>query len=205
MILASYLILALLVYISVRVSLFQEYLMWFVVVATLFLIRDSLILFGIPKNSQYSVFEWSRFYSEMRGKNAALSKWNAITVINRQILFPFILVIGIFLLVLRQIDGSFSQSIQEYSWYEYLIFVLFVFTTFWTLFGVESTDRYIHTRIQSWRMRMYVLWSAILSLITAVIVFTVSSSLWLLSIPVSIISGVLLFTIGITQLAEEKS
>lgn len=204
-IVASYFILGILILMSIKTSIFQNYLIWFVGIGTLFLIREYLLFFGIPKNAVHTIFDWKAFRNDIQKNNVEISKVNALVILNREIFFPFFLVISLLLLLVRQLDiHTFVEILDIYSWIEYFFFLSFAITAFGTIFQLSLADTYYIKKIHSTRMRIFVCVDILISIGTTLLVFLSSSTMWFFCIPISIISWVLVFSLWIFLLVEEE-
>lgn len=164
-------------------------MIWFVAIVTLFLIRDYILFFGIPKEAKHTTFDWKTFWNDARKNSTKISKLDAILIMNREIFFPFFLIISILLLLVRQLDlFSSVEMLDAHTWIEFFFFSSFALTAFGTIFRISLADTYYVKKIHSSRMRLLVCAMIVIALATTIMVFIESSTMGFLSIPISIIS-----------------
>ncbi len=203
---ASYGLLTGLVLVAYNLGNLQEYIFLFTVAYTLFIIRDMISFFGIPKETKHIIFDWKKFWNDITKKHLNLSKKSIFLILNREIFFPMVVTICIFLLFFQEIQFPFVLDLLDYSmWIEYILFGGLAITAFFTIFRESGADTYYRLQNHTFRMRIYLCCDIFLSLWTTAIILSESTAMWLLSIPISIISWILLFAIGILFLRESDS
>lgn len=203
---ASYILLTGLVLVTYKIWVLQEYILLFTVVYTLFIIRDMISFFGIPKTTEHIIFDWKKFWNDVTKTHISLKRKSIFLILNRELFFPLILVICILVLFFQEIRLPFVLDLLDNStWIEYILFGGLAITAFFTIFRESTADAYYKLQIHTTRMRIYLCGNIFLSLWTTAIVLSESTAMWLLSIPISIISWILLFAIGILFLRESDS
>lgn len=103
-----------------RHGFLEDFLVWFLIVGVLFLIRDSILFFGIPKDIKHEVIDWEKLRRErIRG---SVSFSSVLFLLNRVILFPIFLILYIAVILLKQLDiQALSDILSTKSWIEYLL------------------------------------------------------------------------------------
>lgn len=184
--------------------MFQDYILWFTLICTLFLIRDFILFFGIPKEIKHTIFDWKSFWNDVK-HTKKIGKINTLIIINHEIFFPFFLVISIFILLFQQLDlPIFMWIFTTHSWIEYFFLGGFAIATFGTIFSESSADDYLIKKTDTNRMRLYICFDIVISLWTTFCVFLLSSAIWFLGIIISIVSWILIFSLWILLLTEEE-
>lgn len=199
----SYAILVILVVLCVKKWLFAGFLVWFIVAFTLLVIRDISPYLGSFKKLHHRVFDWKAFFHAMKTKS--LGFFDSILIINRVTLFPFLLTLYITFILVKQLDIlSLSAILSEKSWLEYSILSGVIWSGCMTVIR-ESQDEFYYKSIPSqMRTRLFIAFTLLLTVGAIVIIFSETASLGLLSIPISTISGLLVYLIGTLILEEEN-
>lgn len=201
----SYFVLGVLILLLLNASLFQEYLLWIVIVSTLFIIREMLFIFKIPKNIHYTVFDWKKFWNDVSKRRLWLSKIDCIIMLIREIVFPFFLVISMVLLLLRQLDiYNIADFLNHFFWIEYIFFGGLGFSAFTIIFRESVALDYFYEKIYSLYMRVYIVSVILVALATSALVFHESSTMGIFSALIGIISWVFIFSLWVLLLSEEE-
>lgn len=198
---SSYWIIALLVIISLKKWLFESFLIFFMLAFVLLVIRDITPYLWNFKKLEHRIFTWTQFFSD--SFSWAISRRDAFFILNRVLIFPIFLISYIILILFKQLDIlSLSTILKEYTWIEYMSLWTAVFLAIMTVFR-EGIDAQYYKNIQSKiRTRSYFISSIILSLSSVAIIFHETSSLGFLSIPISIMTWLLVYLIAVLILEE---
>jgi len=201
----TYIILGVLILLLVKTSLLQEYMMWVVLIFVLFINRELLSFFWIPKNIEFNVFDWKKFRIDTSRGFTWISRIDSVIIVFREVIFPFFLVTTIVFLLIQQLDFfGIADFFSDFPWIWYSIFTGFGISAFIVIFRESSTSEYLYKKIHSFSMRWYVFSNIVISLFTSAFVFLESSTMGNLSIPISIISWVFIFSLWILLLSEEE-
>ncbi|MBP9779906.1 hypothetical protein KBD33_04785 [Candidatus Gracilibacteria bacterium] len=199
----SYVLLAIIILVSTKFSLFRTFLVWFLMVFVLFVIRDMILFFGIEKHLHHRVFDWKLFFQDI--KSGTLKKWDALCIVNREVVFPFFLISYIVLILLKQLDiFSLSTILTQYFFIEYGLLIFVSLSGFLTIWREKLDEVYYKSITSKVRTRLFIVMIIVLSLLAVSIIFRETASLGLLSIPISTISGILIYLIGILLLEEKE-
>ncbi len=200
---SSYLLLAFLVVVSLKYIVFQDFLLYYILAWTLLIIRDIIALSGISDTITHRVVDWRSFWNDRRTHSISLV--DIFLFLNRTIFFPSFLIFYIILILLKQLDiFGFSDTLLSYSWIEYSLLGCVALTGLSTIFHEFIDDRYYKVIKHYGRTRRFIILTIVLWLVGTAIIFRETSSLWFLSIPISIISWILIFLIGILLLEENE-
>ena len=200
----TYIILGVLILLLVKTSLLQEYMMWVVMIFVLFINRELLSFFWIPKNIEFNVFDWKKFWMDRSGRLVKLNWIDSAIILFREMIFPFFLVTTIVFLLIQQLDFfGIADFFSDFPWIWYSIFTGFGISAFIVIFRESRSSEYLYKKIHSFSMRVYVFSNIVISLLTSAFVFLESSAMGNLSIPISIISWVFIFSLWILFLSEE--
>jgi hypothetical protein len=134
-----------------------------------------------------------------------VSTLDILILMNRIILFPTLLIAYIALILVKQLDISSLIAILGYiPTFEYSLLGLVAFSGLLTVWREHIDTRYtIQVRDPS-QSRRFVLGSIALALLGVTLISRETASLGYLSLPISIISGLLIFLIGTLLLEEEE-
>lgn len=199
----SYILLAIIILVSTKFSLFRTFLVWFLMVFVLFVIRDMILIFWIEKHLHHRVFDWKLFFQDI--KWWTLKKWDALCIVNREVIFPFFLISYIVLILLKQLDiFSLSTILTQYFFIEYWLLIFVSLSWFLTIWREKLDEVYYKNIASKVRTRLFIVTIIALSLLAVAIIFRETASLGLLSIPISTISGILIYLIWILLLEEKE-
>lgn len=185
-----------------RHGFLEDFLVWFLIVGVLFLIRDSILFFGIPKDIKHEVIDWEKLRRErIRG---SVSFSSVLFLLNRVILFPIFLILYIAVILLKQLDiQALSDILSTKSWIEYLLLGAVAVSWLATIFRESFDSAYQRITKDYWRTRVFVFVTIVLALLAVYVVFSETTSLGLLALPISSISGLLVFLVGVLLLEED--
>ena len=162
---ASYGLLTGLVLVAYNLGNLQEYIFLFTVAYTLFIIRDMISFFGIPKETKHIIFDWKKFWNDVTKTHINLKRKSIFLILNRELFFPLILAICIFVLFFQEIQLPFVLDLLDNSmWIEYILFTSLAITAFFTIFRESTADTYYKLQIHTTRMRIFLCGNIFLSL-----------------------------------------
>lgn len=119
-------------------------------------------------------------------------------------LFPFFLTIYITFILVKQLDIlSLSAILSTTTTIEYSILGAVIASGCLTVIRESLDEAYYTTTPSQIRTRLFIAFTIVLTILAIVIIYRETSSLGLLSIPLSSISGLLVYLIG-TLILEEK-
>jgi hypothetical protein len=131
---------------------------------------------------------------------------NWILIFNRNIFFPFILVFYMIYLLIWQTHLFWldKKSLFILINQNYLLW-LTIFSWILTVFRENIDDRYFYEKLEWWIFSKNILLTISLSLFGTYIIFNQVVKLGLLSYPISIISGILIFLVWISILEDDEN
>lgn len=199
----SYVILGILVVVTLQYDFFEEVVLYFLLALLLFVIRDIISLSGISKKIQHRSLNWTAIHNDRFSGDIKIV--DMIILFNRIYLFPTILFIYIWVAFSKQLDIFWLMDIlslkpQVEWWILGFVAVSGLFTTV----REELDARYIQLVTNYSRTRQSVFVILILSLLVVIVVFNETNPIWLLSLPISLISWLLIFLAGIILLDNDE-
>jgi hypothetical protein len=200
--LLSYILLSLAILTSLEMPFFSDFIGYFSIIFTLFVIRDIILLFGVSLDSKSRSIDWKKLLQAR--KENVLSLLDGAVLFNRIILFPFLLITYITYILLKQLEISpWVDTLFTKFPLEYTLLGMVALSGIITLFRESLEAPYEKSKANRKKARLFVLWTIMLSLLAVGIILSETSSLGFLSIPISIISGLLIFLIGTLLLEED--
>lgn len=133
-----------------------------------------------------------------------LSFWDYYIFMNRNYYFPWLLIFYLVFILLRQIDlldfiwdSLYTLMNTNFLW---LVVVSWVMTTF-----RELVDKKYQRKVKSyeWLYKNLII-NTLLSIIWALVILMQTVDLWLLSNLIWLISGILIFLVGVSIMEEEE-
>jgi len=177
---------------------FSWYSEFFILWLLLMIIKDFLIHAYTIKNTEYNVINYKKVFNDITGP---LSFTWVFLIINRNILFPLLLIIYLCVLVLEQTHIFTIKLPVMLSW-TWLIFAT-IFSWICSIFN-ETIDNIYLSRYDSLIVsQLHILLSIVLSLLWVYIIMGQTTSLWTISYIISLLSWCIIFLVWISLLEDD--
>lgn len=198
----SYILLSIGIILALRYDLEKITYSWFAVLIGLLLIRDILALLPSYKGVDHTHFLAAKCWQDYR--TSKISLFTGIVILNRVVIFPFLLICYCLFLLIEQINlWGIGEYLHLEDPYKYLPLSL-VIASWIALTLRESADTiYFEKRKNPFRTRLFLFFAVILGLMSIGIIWRQTASLGLMSFPISIIAWLLIVLIA-SLLLEEK-
>ena len=197
----TYIIFILIFVFLYKIWKFKNYWLYFVLWLVFIIIKTILDYFVWETKTYSKKFEFKRLNKEFK-------KWkiwfiNYILVLNRNIIFPFILTIYMIYLLINQTHLFELDNIKIFKFINqnYLLWIT-IFSWILTVFKENIDEKYLIEKMDN--IYKNVLLTVFLSVLWTYIIFNQVIKLWFLSYPISIISGILIFLVWISILEDNE-
>jgi len=197
----TYIIFILIFVFLYKIWKFKNYWLYFVLWLVFIIIKTIL---------DYFVWETKTYSKKFAFKilNKEFKKWkiwfiNYILVLNRNIIFPFILTIYMIYLLINQTNLFELDNIKIFKFInQNYLFWITIFSWILTIFKENIDEKYLIEKMDN--IYKNVLLTVFLSVLWTYIIFNQVIKLWFLSYPISIISGILIFLVWISILEDNE-
>lgn len=199
-----YIIFFIIVFVLYKYEKIESYSIYLILVFVGILIKDILLYFVNVESKYFPKFDNSRLFKDFR--RSRISFINYILVLNRNLLFPIILVWYMIYLLIWQTKLFWLEEISLYKAINsnYLLWVT-IFSWVLTIFKEDIDKKYFYDELVGWYFNKNIILTIVLSLLWTYIIFEQVIKLWFLSYPISIISGILIFLVWISILEDDDS
>ena len=199
-----YLVFFLIIFVLYKYEKIETYAIYLILVFVSILIKDILFYLVNVESRYFARFDRVRLFKDF--KKSRISFINFSLVLNRNLLFPVVLVWYMIYLLIWQTklfwldDASLYEAINS----NYLLWIT-IFSWILTIFKEDIDKKYFYDELLWWYYNKNIILTVVLSLLWTYIIFNQVIKLWLLSYPISIISGILIFLVWISILEDDDS
>lgn len=190
-------------FIFYKLEILENYKIYLIIWFLLILIKDILIFFYEKEKTLKIRYDFKKIYLNL--ENNKISGTYFLLFINRNYIFPFILILYMIYLLISQ---THLFKIDEYQFYkninENLLLSITIASWILTIFKEEKDNNYKKEKLTYSWIWFNILLIIFLSIIWTYIIFIQTIKLWILSYPISIISGILIFLVWISILENNK-
>ncbi len=199
-----YIIFFVIVFVLYKYEKIEDYSIYFILLFVWILIKDLLLYFVDTEKKYFKKFDTARLFKDF--KRSRIWFVDFIIVFNRNIFFPTILVIYMIYLLLWQVQLFWLDKTSLFLWINqnYLLWTT-IFSWILTVFKESKDEKYFYEELEGWILSKNIILTIVLSLLGTYIIFNQVIKLGLLSYPISIISGLLIFLVWISILEDDDS
>ena len=199
-----YIVFFIIVFVLYKYEKIETYAIYLILSFVWILIKDILLYLVNVESRYFPRFDKWRLFKDF--KKSRISFINFSLVLNRNLLFPVVLVWYMIYLLIWQTklfwldDASLYEAINS----NYLLWIT-IFSWILTIFKEDIDKKYFYDELVWWYYNKNIILTVVLSLLWTYIIFNQVIKLWLLSYPISIISGILIFLVWISILEDDDS
>jgi len=198
-----YIVFFIIIYILYETKKIEVYNIYLILIFVWIIIKD-LLLYFVDKDKKYlKKFDKSKLYKDFKRSRIWFIDFTIIS--NRNIFFPIILVIYMIYLLTWQIHLFWLDKKWLFLWINqnYLLWIT-IFSWILTVFKENKDEKYFYEELEWWIFSKNIILTILLSLFGTYIIFNQVVKLGLLSYPISIISGLLIFLVWISILEDDE-
>lgn len=199
-----YIVFFIIVVLLYKYNKLESYSIYIILSFVWIVIRDMLIYFVDTQNKYLKQFSREKLFKDFsKGRILYL---DFILVLNRNIIFPLLLVLYMVYLLVWHTKLFWLDSTKVFTLINSNYLLIFIIIT-WiiTIFKEDIDEKYFHDELEWWYFSKNIILTIILSLFWTYIIYTQVYVLWVLAYSISIISWILIFLVGVSIFEDDKN